>query len=148
MNIFKLSSSEVEAVVMSASPTRLIVMTYDAAILSLEKAISMIDAGDIEGRYFAVERATDLIAELYMTLDHEKGGEIAQNLGCLYGFLLSRLPRINFYNDKQTASDSIAILQRLRDSWDLLDNVVSSEADATGEMVPAASSETATAAAY
>jgi flagellar protein FliS len=120
--MLKLSEKEIEAVVLSASPTRLVVITYDAAITCLETSIEMIDTGNIEGRYHAIERAMNMITELYMSLDHEQGGEIASNLSCLYTFLLARLPRVNFYNDKQTAADAIAILSQLRDSWIELDN--------------------------
>ncbi len=136
MNIFKLSNAEAEAVVLSASPTRLIVITYDAAISSLESAMEMIDNGDIEGRWKAVECATEMVSELYLSLDHDQGGEIAQNLGALYAFILSRLPRINFYNDKQTAADAISWLKNLRDSWHQLD--ISLE-----QAPPAANTETA-----
>lgn len=140
MNLFALPPEELEAMVMSASPSRLIVLTYDGAIQSLELAIEMIGKGDIEGRWRAVEKATNMITELYMALDHEKGGEIAQNLGCLYGFCLSRLPRINFYNDKNTASDVIGILQRLRDSWDELDHQITMNPQAIMPMESAAAS--------
>ncbi len=121
MNLFSLPAAEIESLVLNATPSRLVVLTYDGAIQSLERAIAMIDAGEIESRYWAVEKATDFVTELYMSLDHEQGGEIAQNLGCIYTFILSRLPRINFYNDKQTAADCIALLKQLRDSWDELD---------------------------
>ncbi len=136
MNIFKLNRSEAEALILSASPTRLVVITYDAAIGSLQSAMEMIDKGDVEGRWKAVECATEMISELYMTLDHDQGGEIAQNLGALYAFILARLPRINFYNDKQTAADAISWLKNLRDSWNQLD--ISLE-----QVPPAANAETA-----
>ncbi|TAH35420.1 MAG: flagellar export chaperone FliS [Alphaproteobacteria bacterium] len=129
MNIFNVASEELEQTVLKASPTRLVVMTYDGAIKCLESSIDMIGKGDIEGRWRSVEKATDLISDLYMNLDHDQGGEVAQNLGCLYGFILSNLPRINFYNDKQTALDAISILKRLRDSFDELDHQIAANAD-------------------
>ncbi len=129
MNMFNISPAELEQTVMGASPSRLVVIAYNTAIGCLESAIEMIEKGDIEGRWRSVEKATDLISELYMTLDHEQGGEIAQNLGCLYGFVLSRLPRINFYNDVQTAADAIAILEQLRDSWVEVDRLMVANSD-------------------
>jgi len=120
VNIVHMNMQEIESMVTEATPAQLIVISYDAAIGYLEHAVAMIKTGDIEARWLAVKKATDFIYELYSNLDFEQGGEIAQNLGCLYSFVLSRLPRINFYNDIQTAHDAIAILKRLRDSWDQL----------------------------
>lgn len=114
------TATALETELMSASPLALVVMAYEKAIENLEKAILCISNHDIEGRWKAVEMATDIISELYMSLDHEQGGEIAQNLGCLYGFVLSRLPRINFYNDRQTAIDAIKIMAQLKASWEEL----------------------------
>lgn len=108
--------------VMTASPARLVAMLFDRAISSLKEAVRAIEAGEIEARWRANTRATDIVSHLALTLDMERGGEIAANLDRLYRFILERLPEIDIHNDPQTARDMIALLEPLRRSWhDLAD---------------------------
>ncbi len=52
-----------------------------------------------------------------MTLDLEKGGEIASNLEALYGYMLLRLPDVDVKNDVRVAEEVIELLEPLRGSW-------------------------------
>jgi flagellar protein FliS len=106
------------------SPNRMVATVIAEAIASLEEAKAAIARGDIENRCNAVSMAHELIGALYLCLDTERGGEIAENLGRIYGFLLQRLNRINFDNDPAVADQAIALLQPLHLSWTQLDGVV------------------------
>jgi len=112
-----------------ASGARLVATFYDEAILALEDAIEAIAEGDIERRFNSVVVATGLIAELAKALDEEAGGEIAQNLGQLYIFILTHLPQVNINNDPNPARNAIRLLKPLRDAWDELDARLDAEAD-------------------
>lgn len=103
--------------IMSQSPAKLVFMLYDRAISCLKDAITAIEKNDIETRFHKVSKARDIINHMWVTLDMKNGGSIAQNLDRLYGFILSRLPNIDFKNDIQTAREVIALLEPLRDSW-------------------------------
>lgn len=103
--------------IMSASPAKLVAMLFDRAIGSLKEAVDAIGRGDIEGRCRSNKRATEIVYHLYMTLDLERGGEIAANLKNLYSFALRRLPEVDFRNDAQAAEDVIRLLEPLRRSW-------------------------------
>ena len=103
---------------MTASPARLVVMLYDRAIYSLNDAINAIEAGDIERRWKSNKNANEVITHLAMTLDFEKGGQIAQNLNDLYRFMLRTLVNVDVRNDPQPARDAIKLLEPLRQSWD------------------------------
>lgn len=103
---------------MSASPARLVVMLYDRAIFSLNDAIKAIEIGDIERRWKSNKNACDIITHLAMTLDFEKGGQIAQNLHDLYKFMIRTLVNVDVRNDPQPARDAIKLLEPLRESWD------------------------------
>jgi flagellar secretion chaperone FliS len=108
--------------VMTASPARLVAMLFDRAISSLKEAVRAIEAGEIEARWRANNRAIEIVSHLALTLDMDRGGEVAANLDRLYRFMLERLPRIDVHNDPQTARDMIALLEPLRRSWhDLAD---------------------------
>lgn len=103
--------------VMTASPAKLVSMLYDKVVLSLKEVIAAIEAGDIEGRWKANKRATEILTHMWSTLDVEKGGEIAQNLESLFAYMLSRLPDVDFQNDPEPAREVMELLEPLRESW-------------------------------
>lgn len=107
---------------MSASPARLVFMLYERAITSLNEAIAAIDAGQIEARWRANKRATEIVLHMWSTLDVEKGGEIAANLDRLFSYIMRRLPEVDLRNDRNTATEVIQLLTPLRDAWRDLSN--------------------------
>jgi flagellar protein FliS len=103
--------------ILTASPARLVAMLYDKAVSCLHDAIAAIEAGDIERRYKSTTRASEIITHLAVTLDMERGGEIAKNLEQLYRFMLKHLLDVNIRNDAKAAADVIKLLEPLRASW-------------------------------
>ena len=117
-----------------AFPSRLVVMLYDDAIASLEAAEAAIARGDIEGRFNATTRTADVIGQLYLSLDMQNGGAIAENLAGVYNYVLTRLPAVNFRNDAAVAREIVRLLRPIRESWFELDErihaaVADSESD-------------------
>lgn len=109
------------------SPNRMVATLYDEAIAALQDAKQAIAWNDIESRCNAVSLAHELVGALYLCLDSERGGKVAENLGSIYGFVLQRLHRINFENDPAIADEAIGLLTPLRDSWVELDHVIASQ---------------------
>ena len=103
--------------IMTASPAQLVAMLYERAIKALHDATEAIQAGDIERRCTENKKAVEIIAHLAMTLDVERGGQIAENLQHLYRFMLQQLVNVDVRNDPKPARDVIALLEPLRDSW-------------------------------
>ncbi len=103
--------------IMTATPAQLVAMLYERAIFALKSAVRAIEAGDIEARFNANKQAGDIITHLYTTLDVERGGEIAANLGQLYHYMLGRLTFIDVRNDPAPAREVIALLEPLCESW-------------------------------
>src|SRR3546814_8494205 len=101
----------------SASPAKRVLMLYTRAIGALHDAIRAIEAGDIQRRWSANNQAVKIIEALWITLDMDRGGEIAANLDRLYGFMLNRLLAVDIHNDPKPARDVIALLEPLRQSW-------------------------------
>ena len=99
--------------ILTASPARLVAMLYDKAV----STIAAIEAGDVERRYKSSTRATEIITHLAVTLDMERGGEIAKNLEQIYRFMLKHLLDVNIRNDAKAAADVIGLLEPLRASW-------------------------------
>lgn len=103
--------------VMTASPAKLVSMLYDKVVISLKEAISAIEAGQIEARWRANARATEILSHMWATLDTEKGGEIARNLDQLFSYMLSRLPEVDLRNDPAPAREVLELIEPLRKSW-------------------------------
>jgi len=104
-----------------ARPTRVVVMLYDEAIASLAAAIEAMAQNQIEERCNRVNLVTEIIGTLHMSLDMENGGEISDQLGSLYRFVLAQLIRINIHSDAALAAKVIELLTPLRDAWEEVD---------------------------
>lgn len=106
--------------VLTASPMELILMMYDECIQTLEKAEK---AFAIEGpeRYQEINNtilhAEDIITELSVALDMEKGGEIAQTLHRLYDFMLHHLGEANTKHQAGPVRDVRKMLMEIREAW-------------------------------
>ena len=134
--------------VLTASPARLVAKLYARAIQSLHEAVRAIEAGDIEGRWRANQRAIEIVDHLLATLDDDRGGEVAENLKRLYLFILCHLAKVDVHNDAKAAHDVIALLQPLHDSWRKLaeghgDEAAGPDTGAVSETVPTGVSATA-----
>ena len=102
-------------------PCQLIVMLYDEAIAGLRATIAAIQSGDIEARCNATSRVTEIVSHLYLALDMEQGGEIAENLGRIYNLIIFQMPQVNFNNDAPMVAQMINLLLPLRNAWVDLD---------------------------
>ncbi|MBT5374097.1 MAG: flagellar export chaperone FliS [Rhodospirillaceae bacterium] len=105
---------------------RLVVMLYDGAISAVQDTLTAIEREDHQGREKSVNMAIDIISQLYLSLDSDHGGEIAGNLGKIYGFMISRLNRVNLTSDPQPAREILGLLYHLYESWRELDVKIAS----------------------
>jgi flagellar secretion chaperone FliS len=104
--------------VQTADTLSLIIMCYDAAIRDLQEAKRLHDIRAMEETYSRIRHAQDLITELLVGLDYERGGEIAINLSRVYNFILRQLIGINSRQDTRIYSHLIRILDELKDAWE------------------------------
>lgn len=103
--------------VMTSDPVTLVALLYDKTVLSLKAAIQAIHQKNVEERWKNTNKATEIINHLFMTLDLDKGGEIASNLEALYAYMLRRLIDVDTKNDARAAEEVIQLLEPLRASW-------------------------------
>ena len=108
-----------ETQIKTATPGKLILMMYDGAIKNLNQALQ--DMDNEHRRYDSISnsliKAQDIIAELMISLDFERGGEIAKNLFGLYVFMNRRLLDGNIKKDKAPLEEVKALLIELRGAW-------------------------------
>ncbi|MHB8945507.1 MAG: flagellar export chaperone FliS [Bacillota bacterium] len=100
----------------TASPERLLVMLYDAAIGALSGARAAIAGKRREeaNRYFL--KAQAIITELQGSLDLSVG-EVAKSLFALYDYFTRRLIEANLKQDAAGVEEILGHLRDLRSAW-------------------------------
>lgn len=102
----------------TASPAQLVLMLYDGALTNVARAEVALHGQDPQGAHEALTRAQAIVNELAVTLDHERGGEVAANLASLYGFCNERLVEANISKSSEGLGDAASVLSQLRDAWE------------------------------
>ena len=114
-----------ETRIKTASQGQLIIMLYDEAVKSLDRAIDLLDKnsrgkkdpGKIEHINKSILKVQEIITELSVSLDFEQGGEIAQNLFSLYSWFNQELLEGNIKQDIGRISAVRDMLDDLRGAW-------------------------------
>ena len=74
--------------------------------------------GDIAGKGLALSKAINIIDNgLKSGLDHQQGGEIADNLAALYDYMKRRLMQANLHNDEAAIVEVVKLLENIADAW-------------------------------
>jgi flagellar protein FliS len=112
----------------TAPPGQLVLMLFDGAIRSLERAELGFSYHDICERNTAIhnnlQHAVDIIRELNASLDLEAGGQLASTLRNLYAFFERRLIESNFKKSRKGIDEVMPMIRQLRDAWsDMLNGV-------------------------
>lgn len=123
--------------VQTASPGDLLIMLYDGAIRFINQGLACIEKKDHEGAHNAIVRAEKIITELMVTLDLEKGGEIAKNLHSLYCFMKLELVSGNLKKSSEPLENVRELIKGLRDTWIQVIKKNSSGAESDDEPVEA-----------
>lgn len=108
--------------VSTADPKQLIIMLYDGAIRFLEESLKYIDDFKTYDKANTnILRAQDIIAELMVSLDMDKGGEIADNLFNLYAYMKKELLNANIEKKNQPIKTVIKLMRELKGAWEEMD---------------------------
>lgn len=103
--------------ILNASPKKLVVLLYDGCIKNLKLAEISIAEKNIEQANTALIKAQNIVAELASTLDFEQGGQIAQDLNDIYGYLMTKLIEANRTKDTAIIQKSCEMMEELREAW-------------------------------
>ena len=101
----------------TASREDLLILLYEGAIRFLERAIKEKEANRLSAHKMLLRRALAIITELQSTLNFEKGGDLAEQLFELYGFMIHRITQANITQDMEHCRVVIANLSTLLDGW-------------------------------
>jgi flagellar protein FliS len=107
----------------SATPLGLVLMLYDAAITSLDRASQAAQAGQIESRTKATNHILSLVGELESALNADRGGEVAETLKQFYASARSQLIVASVENSAEKFQQIRAQFASLRDAWQQVETV-------------------------
>jgi len=102
----------------TADPLQLIILCYDAAIRDLKQAKELHESREMNEAYRKIRHAQDIVTELLLGLDYERGRDIAINLNRLYNFTLRKLIGINSRENASVYDNLVRILSILREGWE------------------------------
>jgi flagellar protein FliS len=108
----------------TASPHKLIQMLLDAGLEKIAAAKGFVQRGDIENRGKQIGHAISIIEGLRVSLDEEKGGEMATNLHDLYLYMEKRLFEANLANDSDILNEVSGLLGQIKFAWDAISDEV------------------------
>ncbi|MDR4504146.1 MAG: flagellar export chaperone FliS [Candidatus Scalindua sp.] len=100
----------------------LILKLYDRAIYHLEKGKHEIEEKRYEEKNASLTKAKEIVLELLMALDEEKGESVAVSLSQLYNFVIREIMKANLHLNCKAIDNSVKILSELRESWNTIDS--------------------------
>lgn len=109
--------------VKTASQGKLIIMLYEEALRRMDAALALynpqdkLDASSIEKFNNSLVKTQEIITELMVSLDMERGGEIAHNLMALYSFFNRELLDTCITHDKAKLISIRTMMHELHSSW-------------------------------
>jgi flagellar secretion chaperone FliS len=106
-----------EMEVLSATPGQLVVMVYDHLLQNLYRAHLAVEKNDVAACGEALGKGREALTELFATLDHDKGGAIAQQLASLYTFFLGELATLGVRPDLTKLERITAMITDLREAF-------------------------------
>lgn len=101
----------------TAGPAQLVLMLFDRALVGILRARQASGPTALETVNHELVRAQDILTELLVTLDHDRGGDIAGNLRSLYAFCIDRLVEANLRKDMEVLDDVERVLRPIRETW-------------------------------
>lgn len=109
--------TSVSSAVLDADPHRLVALTFAGIRNRLQLAMACIEARNIARKGVAITEASALVGHLDTALNHEAGGEIADNLSALYHYIQRRLVEANLASDAGILSECDGLIAELEGAW-------------------------------
>lgn len=106
-----------ETQVLTASPGKLLVMTYDAAIRFARTAQESMKQGNLYEQGANIHKVQNILLELMSSLNPKADEQLAANLDALYTYMFDRLTHANVHDDMPALDEVLNILTELRATW-------------------------------
>ena len=101
-----------------ATPHQLTKMLFSGVLRALAIAETAMKQKQFQLKGEQLARAINIIEGLDDSLDMEKGGELAENLGGLYQYMVQELYKSSFRNDPVMVHEVSSLLRDISSAWD------------------------------
>ncbi|CAH15530.1 TPA: flagellar export chaperone FliS [Legionella pneumophila subsp. pneumophila] len=131
-NLYSQISSQYKAIelqtrIEAASPHELIDLLIQGARSHIATAQGNIQRNQIKEKGEHIGKAISIIEGLKMSLNHDKGGEIAENLLQLYDYVQQILLKANLKNDEDLLAQSNMLLAEVHQAWQAINSGAGNE---------------------
>ena len=99
------------------SPAKLIEMLYEGVLRFNAQAKKAVKDGNIEKKFYWVNRSIAIITELISVLDMEKGGDVSIYLSGLYNYQVQLLSQAAAYNKIEDIDECSNVFRTLLEAW-------------------------------
>jgi flagellar protein FliS len=106
-----------KSIVMGSSSHGLVTLLFEELDNSLKAAEFFLDNQDLANMRKSVTKASRVLAGLQGSLDFDKGGELAVNLGELYRFCIKELIKANISADKEVVTSVRGLISPIHRAW-------------------------------
>ena len=98
----------------------LVIALYEGAIDASQQARRCLQSGDAFQRSKFITKAFRILTELMLSLDHEKGGSISDNLKQLYAYLQKRVLAAHTGKDEKPLLEVERLLTTMLEAWQVV----------------------------
>ncbi len=104
---------------MAGNPMQLVIALYEGGISAVQEAQRCFVTGDILARSNAVTKGINILAELQISLNHDKAEakELSANLEQLYGYMQQRLLAAHMQKTPEPLVEVEGLLRTMLESW-------------------------------
>jgi flagellar protein FliS len=102
----------------TASPGKLLVMAYDAAIKFGRMAQDKMKQGDLFEQSGNIRKVQNILLELMSSLDPKVDRRLTANLDALYTYMFDKLTHANVHDDVNAIEEVVLIMTELRSAWE------------------------------
>ncbi len=106
-----------ENLVKTASPAKLVEILYERFLELVETSKKDLENKDFVSVNEKLKKAQDIITELNISLNMEKGGDIAKNLRALYNYIFKRLIDANVEKNAKILDEVSELVSGLLEAW-------------------------------
>ena len=103
-----------------ADPHKLVALLLGGACERIRLAVACLAQNDQARKGKAIGEACAIVGHLSGSLDHEAGGEIADNLAALYDYVSRRLTEGNLHNDAGALQECLHLLGEIEGAWNAI----------------------------
>lgn len=102
---------------MHADPHSLITQMFDGALSRIAQAKGAMERSETLQKAELISKAILIVGSLEGCLDHDKGGDLSQNLSKLYEYMCLTLAQANINNDVEKLEEVSGLIMTIKSGW-------------------------------